>query len=176
MKDCMSLKGEPIEDFVKRHHQSLVTVAKAIVGNIYAEEVVQDSWLTLLSGTTEIRNIHSLEAWLFRVVVNKSINKKKKEQKLTSFQSMQFHGEDQHNKNDIFDYDSTPENILSFLESIDNIEHVWLGLPFAQKRAAQMSFGGNYSNEEIAKALGISTNNCKVTIHRAKTKLRNALI
>lgn len=107
-------EGPLITDIVSRHHKKLVMIAARIVGHIYAEEVVQDTWLTLLHGSTLTKEIHSIEAWLYKVVVNKSINRKKREQRAESLNhNILYPDRAQSSDSEIADFETMPENILS---------------------------------------------------------------
>ena len=155
------------------YNSSLVNKASGIVGERYAEEIVQDTWLKLMQSWDSIRDFESIGSWLNRVVFNKSINKLRKEQLTLSLDQL-FLSEDTPNP-DIQNYFSSvsesPEHLASSQQTLLKAYAKWQVMPNNQKVAFNMGVIEGYNYQEIAKKLNVSLSNSKVILHRAKVAL-----
>jgi RNA polymerase sigma-70 factor (ECF subfamily) len=80
--DMASASAEPagatpnaIEDLYRLHHRELLRVATAIAGSVeLGEDAVQEGLARALAGRSSFRASGTLEAWLWKVVVNAARN------------------------------------------------------------------------------------------------------
>ena len=71
---------------VQRYYAPMVRLARSIVHNREsAEEVVQDAWVGVLKGLAKFEGRSAVKTWLFRIVVNRSITRRKKEGRSIAF-------------------------------------------------------------------------------------------
>lgn len=170
-------KEEMIELLFSRYHHGLVKRASSVVGELFAEEIVQDTWLTLLLVWDTIRDKELIRPWLNKVVLNKSLNRLKKENRITSVEQVisiddTFCHEFESRVAPLSD---EPERILSFEEKLLEVEASWYRLTTNQKSVCELRFIHGYKYEQIADRLGVSISNSKVILHRAKASLTYAL-
>lgn len=168
---------EWIEELFTRFHSILVAKATVIVGDLYAEDIVQDTWITLEQSWDTLKDIESVGPWLNRVVFNKSINKLKRERRSVSLE--QLLSDEQQFDSEIETYfvavSDDPEVALSTYENLVQIETSWYRLTANQKKACEMRFVNGYQYKQIADHLGVSITNSKVILHRAKQRLVSAI-
>src|SRR6185295_20302347 len=73
---------------VRRHHPSMVRVARAFVASdAVAEEVVQEAWLGVLDGIGQFEGRSSLRSWLFSIVANRARSRAAREARSAPFSS-----------------------------------------------------------------------------------------
>lgn len=157
-----------VEALVEKYHSSLVNKAKSMVGGAYAEEIVQDTWLTFIELKRAGCQIHSQKAWLNKAVINKSINIIKRESKLISM-----------NEDDLMALEqphnvimcAQPEDNCELFDKIKQLESNWMRLTENQKKACEYKFIYGYSNLEISELMNISVVNSRVILSRAKKRL-----
>ncbi|MDT8427769.1 MAG: RNA polymerase sigma factor [Pseudomonadales bacterium] len=64
---------------VKKYHRKLWYVARAIAGEIWAEEVLQDAWLSVYRSIGNFEGRSSLKTWLYTIVKNQAKTRLRKE-------------------------------------------------------------------------------------------------
>ncbi|MEX0619458.1 MAG: RNA polymerase sigma factor [Pseudohongiellaceae bacterium] len=72
---------------VSEHHLRFLAVARAITGDTWAEEVVQDAWLAIYRGLPAFEGRSSLKTWLFTIVKHAAKARLRKEKRLVSLDS-----------------------------------------------------------------------------------------
>lgn len=163
-----------LANLVEQYHKKLTFKAASIVGDIYAEEIVQDVWETLVSGDVNLFDINSISHWLHRVVINKSLNRNKRENKVISLEQLTSNtcvtSKSQQMEIAIID-EASPEDILVGTQKVRAIASSWDALPETQKRALELRLFKGYSYQMIADELCITVSNAKVIIHRARSKV-----
>jgi RNA polymerase sigma-70 factor (ECF subfamily) len=183
-------------EVVQRHHGSLVRMAQSFVNNrAVAEEVAQDTWVAVLQGIDRFEGRSSLKTWIFQILVNRAKTRGMRESRCINFSGMidgnsdsgypsvdpsrflpaddaQYPGhwacQPQH-------WDMTPEQQLLSRESQTFIEQAIASLPQLQKEVITLRDVQGWENEEICALLGISEANCRVLLHRARSRMRQAL-
>lgn len=176
---CSSVPSneEQIRRLFTRYHNGLVKKAAGVVGELFAEEVVQDAWVTFLQVWDTIRDSESIGPWLNTVVINKSLNRLKKEKKCIRLEHFD-------NKDDDFRYEveslvaplsDEPETTLSFHQKLLIAEASWYRLSSQQQKVCQLRLLQGYEYQQIADELGVSISNSKVLLHRARSRLVAAL-
>lgn len=169
---------EYLEGLVKIYHQQLIVSAASIVGDLYAEEIVQDVWELLSSGEVNLYDIHSIRHWLHKVVINKALNRYKRESRSVSLELMnseelgiiKIKHLDNYNI-----YEASPEAILVATQKAIKLMTLWDSLPDIQKRALELRYFSDNSYRDIALELNMTVSNAKVTIHRVRSKLMEQL-
>jgi RNA polymerase sigma factor (sigma-70 family) len=142
----------------------LTTYAYNILGSLEeARDVVQDAFLKFME--IDADKIEDRKAYLVRTVINLSINRKKRQQKLISSYPGPWLPEpvatetadDTIQREDILSY-----SLMVLLEK----------LTAKQRAVFILKEAFDYEHEEIADALGITTENSRKLLSRAKVQLR----
>jgi RNA polymerase sigma-70 factor, ECF subfamily len=168
------------------------------VGGIYlrdaavVEEVVQDTWLDLLEGLERFEGRSSLKTWLFTILTNNAKTRGKRESRSLSFSQLEGAETDEPavdperflppGQRWAGHWDNKPqpwgrsieEDVLS-RELLQRIESAIQGLPSVQRTVISLRDVEGCSSEEVCNVLGVSETNQRVLLHRARSKVRQAL-
>ncbi|RZK42133.1 MAG: RNA polymerase sigma factor [Pedobacter sp.] len=128
-----------------------------------AEDILQETFLTVFKEIDRLSNVASLESWIKRIAINKAIShlRKRKIQfaEIDSVDVIEAEKEYDPVENEIFE--SKVEDVR---KSIDF-------LPQGYKTVVCLYLFENIPQEEIASMLGISHNTVRTQYHRAKKKI-----
>jgi RNA polymerase sigma-70 factor (ECF subfamily) len=168
------------------------------VGGIYlkdpamVEEVVQDTWIDFLEGLERFEGRSSLKTWLFTILTNNAKTRGKRESRSLSFSQLVGVETDEPAVDPqrflppgqrwagIWALKPQPwgrsieEEVLSH-ELLMRIEAVIEGLPGVQRTVISLRDVNGWPSEEVCNVLGISETNQRVLLHRARSKVRQAL-
>src|SRR4051794_32456503 len=73
-------------DLIRRHHASMVRVARLYVADrSVAEEVVQETWLAVLTEIDGFREQSSIKTWIYRILVNRASSRGAREHRILPF-------------------------------------------------------------------------------------------
>ena len=165
---------------VKTMYNQLLIVARAIAGSSIADEVVQESWISVLRALPKFEGRSTLKTWITRIVANEAKRRKKKESRQVSLDS--FTDEDD-NFLDRFDskghwssppgsWDiASPDEILEESQLKKCIDATVKVLPEKQKAVFLLRDMENYSLEQICNIIDVSDSNVRVLLFRARNKL-----
>ena len=177
---------------VDTHHASLVRVARQYVPTEeIAEDVAQEAWLGLLRGLDTFEGRSSLRTYLFRIVMNLARTRGAREARTAPFSSL---GRDDdgpaldperfiqapspgagHWVSPIRPWGLSAEQLALSAEALEKVGEAIAELPEAQRRVVTLRDVEGFGSEEVCDLLDLSEGNQRVLLHRARTKLRNAL-
>lgn len=177
-------------ELVRRHHAGLVRLARVFCRvQATAEEVVQDSWIAVLTGIGGYSGEAPLKAWISGIVVNKARSRAARDGRVRSFSD--FAGQDEADANgldpDRFTANGawaeppapwdglTPEREAADRELLGYLAAEIETLPEAQRAVVLLRDVGGVEPAEICRMLGITDGNLRVLLHRARTRLRAAV-
>lgn len=141
-----------------------------------AEEVVQDVFVEVHRSASKFDNKSSLSTWLYRITVNKSIDKLRfqKSVKRFSFLSSIFSDEENRFREDI--PDSTNHGIQADNKESEKIIHQAMNkLPETQRTAFVLTQVEDLSGKEAAEIMKTTSKAVESLIQRAKANLRKEL-
>lgn len=150
---------------VNRHKDLAFTIAFRILNNREdSEEVVQDAFVKIYRGLSGFRQDAKFSTWLFRIVYNAAISKKRV--KKPGFQSI---GELSavHVVSGLAEQDNTPDEERDLI-----LEKAMLKLPEEERTIVTLFYMNESSVEEIHSITGLSKSNIKVKLFRARKKLQ----
>lgn len=175
---------------VRRYHGTLVGVATTVIGSrAQAEEVVQDTWLAVLGAIGNFEGRSSLSTWLFSIVMNRArtrvmregrtvglpagLDGSPTEERAVPLSAFDSHGHwgDMPRLWDELD----PERVIAGRQLW---EHVLAGLetlPAGQKAVLVLRDMEGQSADEACTLLGISAENQRVLLHRARGRIRKLI-
>jgi RNA polymerase sigma-70 factor (ECF subfamily) len=181
------------ERLVARHHAALVRVARQYVPTQeIAEDVAQEAWLGLLRGLDSFEGRSSLRTYLFRIVMNLARTRGVREARSAPFSSLVRDDEDGpsvaperfiqspargagHWASPIRPWSGSAEQIALTAEAVQKVYEAIARLPEAQRRVVTLRDVEGFSADEVCDLLELSEGNQRVLLHRARTKLRQAL-
>lgn len=158
-----------------------------------AEEVVQEAWLGVLSGIGRFEGRASLKTWIFRIVANIAKTRGEREHRSVPLSSLT--GGDEDGGEPSVDADrfltggrwaghwtsapsrwsELPEEQLVGSETTAVIEAAIAALPDVQRTVISLRDVEGWSSDEVRNVLDLSETNQRVTLHRARAKVRKAL-
>lgn len=175
---------------VKRDSGPLLRVARSLVRDpASAEELVQETWLAVLTGLGAFEERSSLRTWLFCILVNKARTRSARDGRTVSFSSMAApaDGEGEAVDPERFDADGAwrdppstwseenPERLAMGAETRAAIEEAIAALPPNQRAVMTLRDVEGLETDEICNLLSISVTNQRVLLHRARARVRAAL-
>lgn len=171
---------------IDKYGPSLLRLASLYVpSRSVAEEVVQETWLAVLTGLERFEGRSSLKTWLFRILTNKAKTRGQRESRIRPFSSFAADGDEGDTAVDVdrFARDGhwvapprgVPEERLLAGETRRVVEQTIAALPENQRAVITLRDVEGLSAEEACNVLGVSETNQRVLLHRARAKVRAAL-
>ena len=173
---------------------SMLRVARMYVSTrAVAEDVVQETWLAVLSGIERFEGRSSLKTWIFRILTNRAKTRGEREGRSIPFSSFASDADadegatvdaDRFQRGGQFEgawrsapsrWSDLPENRLVGKETIEVAQAAIAALPESQRTVITMRDVDGWSAEEVRNVLGLSESNQRVLLHRARAKVRRAL-
>ena len=156
-----------------------------------AEEVVQETWLAVLSGIDRFEGRSSLNSWIFSILVNQARKRGVREHRTMPLSSLGPSGSEEHSVDpDRFQKDDDawpghwatpprpwqrPERRLLSLEARSQLRHALAQLPERHRMVVALRDVEGCSAEEVCEMLELSEENQRVLLHRGRSRLRAAL-
>lgn len=181
-------------DLVQRYHLGLVRLAQTFVpSQAIAEEVAQETWVGVLQGIDRFEERSSLKTWIFQILVNRARTRGEREARSVSFSAIDLETDNCGPSVDPSSFagpeseypdhwlvpprpwNLTPEQALLSQECKGHIERAIAGLPPIQREVITMRDVQGWSSEEVCNILGVSESNCRVLLHRARSRVRRAM-
>jgi RNA polymerase sigma-70 factor, ECF subfamily len=183
-------------DLVNRYSGSLLRLAMVYVpSRAVAEEVVQETWLGVLSGLDRFEGRSSLKTWLYRIAMNRAMTRGERERRTIPLSSL---GEREATEDgpaidpDRFlpadherfplgwaapprRWEESPERSLESAETLAHVRAAIAKLPPVQRLVISLRDLEGWESDEVRNALGLSQTNQRVLLHRARTRVRAAL-
>ncbi|TML60777.1 MAG: sigma-70 family RNA polymerase sigma factor [Actinobacteria bacterium] len=162
----------------------MLRVARMYVSSrAVAEEVVQEAWVAVLDGIGRFEGRSSLKTWIFRILTNIAKTRGQREGRSIPFSSLVSDDEasvdpDRFAENGQWSSPPRswgPEERLLGGETRAVVEAAIAELPPNQAIVISMRDVGGFTAEEACNALDISETNQRVLLHRARSKVRQAL-
>lgn len=179
------LDGENVafEWLVGQYHNRLLVVARGIIGDAFAEEVVQDAWLSAIKALPEFAGRSSLSTWLIQITANGAKSRLRREKRHVSLdEGWQLGNDDQrfdarqHWQNSISQWElATPEAITENTELSALIAEAFANLPPMQQAVLELYDLQQTTMPEICNILDISASNARVLLHRARSTIHQQI-
>jgi RNA polymerase sigma-70 factor, ECF subfamily len=179
---------------VREYHGSLVRVARTYVSTqAAAEEVAQETWLGVLNGLDRFEGRSSLRTWIFRILTNIAKTRGERDRRSLPFSSL---GDESvadepsvdpdrfmpsgerwagHWKSYPERWGELPDERLLANETLTRVQDAIDRLPPVQQQVITLRDVEGWSSEEVCSALALSETNQRVLLHRARSKVRQAL-
>jgi RNA polymerase sigma-70 factor, ECF subfamily len=171
---------------------TMLRVARSFVASPQsAEDVVQDTWLGMLSGLARFEGRSSLRTWAFSILVNRARTRGAREARTLAWSSLDSRegpmaedkfagsgGEHPSHWTSIdvpSRWDTVPENVALSREVLHQLDRALSALPPRQRKVVTMRDVCGMRADEVCAILNISPQNQRVLLHRARAVLRDAL-
>jgi len=178
---------------VRRYHWLMLRVAYAQLKDRSAgEEVVQETWLAVIKGIDSFAGRSSLRTWMFRILTHQASARLERDGRQIPFSALasadavaaepsveasRFFPRD-HRPRPFFwvsDPREWPEDALLAAEVRSVIGAAVQQLPDSQRVVITLRDLEGWAADEVCEALGISDGNQRVLLHRARSRVRDAL-
>jgi RNA polymerase sigma-70 factor (ECF subfamily) len=159
-----------------------------------ADEVVQETWLAVVRGIDRFEGRSSLKTWIFRILANIAKTRGVREARsipLSSLAAELADGEPAVDPDRFLDqqherwpghwsspparWDTLPEEHLEGRETLAALERAIEQLPPLQRRVIVLRDVEGWEADEVCRLLALSEGNQRVLLHRARSKVRQAL-
>lgn len=142
------------------------SISRIVSHTAEAEDLLQDTFFTVFSDVSKLKGINSVEGWIKRIAINRSISHLRKNKIM--FSDL---GDNELADNDVY---SVEENEI-FDCKVEDIRNSIEQLPQGYKTILNLYLFENMPHEEIAGVLGISHSTVRTQYHRAKKRILSEL-
>lgn len=178
---------------IDRYHASLVRIATLFVRDYdIAEEVAQETWIGVLRGIDRFEGRSSFRTWLFSILTNQARRRGERERRIVPFSSLGRIGDNEpavdperffppgdewtgywaSPPRDLVD---DPETVLLSAETRAVIDRAMVDLPDNQQAVIRLRDVEGWDAADVCNMLGLSATNQRVLLHRARSRVRQAL-
>lgn len=170
-------------ELIQRHHSAMLNLARAIVGEVFAEDVVQDTWVAVYNALPRFEARSSLKTWILTITTNEARARLRRDSRLTSLDELdgdtpgsyldqQHFRSSGHWQTPVPHWgNESPEALLEEKQLQHCITHTLNALPPLQKAVFLLRDVEQESFEDICKILQVSSANVRVLLHRARLTL-----
>lgn len=183
--------ADAFRHLVRSLHAPLVRLARLYVPAALAEEVVQDTWLAVAQSIGGFEGRAALKTWVYRIMLNKVRTLAKRESRIVPFASVGPNLDvapsvepDRLVHPDLgagywpeapARWETRPEEQLLAGETMAVVTEAMAKLPDAQREVITLRDVEGWGSQEVCDALGISSVNQRVLLHRARAVVRGEL-
>jgi RNA polymerase sigma-70 factor (ECF subfamily) len=175
---------------IRRFHGSLTGLAASIIGSrAQAEEVVQDGWLAVFSGIGGFEGRSSVVTWVFSIVLNRARTRAVREGRLVGLPALmegtppggravdasEFKPDGHWNEAPRLWDQIDPERIVAGRQLWDHVMEAIERLPNGQRAVLVLRDIEGCEAEEACTLLGITAENQRVLLHRARGRIRQSI-
>jgi RNA polymerase sigma-70 factor (ECF subfamily) len=182
---------QAFQSLVARLHGPMLRLAMGYVHDReIAEDVVQECWLTVLKNLDHFEERSTLKTWILGIALNIARSRRRKERRVLPFSSL-WRGSDREDRGPTVDpsrFDATgtwkekpdswsnvPESRLLSQETMRRVREAVDTLPPMQREVLVLRDVAGMDSAEVSGMLGITAENQRVRLHRARTTVRKML-
>lgn len=177
---------------VNQLNPGLARLARTYVTAAIADEVIQETWMAVIKSVDTFEGRSALKTWIYRIMLNKVRAVAEREAKIVPFTSVGAYHETDRPAVDIdrlvhpdlgYGYwneapqrwDSLPAERFDARETATRIANAINDLPGAQREVVALRDIEGWDADEVCNALGISSVNQRVLLHRGRVAIRAVL-
>ena len=159
---------------MRRYNQRLYRVVWSILGNdSEVESVMQDAYVSAFTHLDQFAARSKFSTWLTKIAVYEALARKKRQNRYVDLDSI---AESDKERSDMLaSKDKNPEERLLDRELEAILEHSVEALPELYRSVFVMRDVEGLDTAETADSLGITEENVKTRLHRARTMIRGEL-
>jgi RNA polymerase sigma-70 factor, ECF subfamily len=177
-----------------RYDAPLRRLARSFVASgATADEVVQDTWLAVIEGIDRFEQRSSLKTWIYRILMNKARTRGARDKRSVVFSTVvpdtdggptfppdRFrppgHPGAGHWATEPAAWDSIPHHELEAGETLERVRAAIDDLPAVHRGVITLRDIEGCSSAEVCELLDLTPGNQRVILHRARAKVRAALV
>ena len=170
---------------VTAYHAMMIYVARSIVGDAIADEVAQEAWVAVLRALPKFERRSSLKTWIMRIVSNTAKSRLRHESRTVNLDDLSDSGP-MINPNHFDErghwssppsvwHADTPDSLLASKQLQECIDRTIKELPPIQRSVITLRDIQGLDMETICKILEVSESNARVLLHRARSRVREAI-
>ena len=179
---------------VEKLHRPLIRTAIRYVRDPdLAEEVVQETWIAVITGVDRFEGRSSLQTWIFQIATFKARTRGQRERRVVQLSSIQDADAETgkpsvdierfvpagrwtgHWASPPANWGADSEALVLSAEARDVIQRAMAGLPEAQRTVMTLRDFDGVGSDVVSAILTISPGNQRVLLHRARSRVRAAL-
>jgi RNA polymerase sigma-70 factor, ECF subfamily len=180
---------------VNTHNASLRRLALAFVSSdAVAEEVVQETWLAVLTGIARFEGRSSIKTWIFKILTNRAKTRAIREKRTINFSELEDPLETGHAAVDparflsashptwpghwaspLDEWSASAEDAVVSRETMGVLQRGLDRLPPGQRIVVALRDVHGWPAVEVCEVLGLSEANQRVLLHRGRSRLRGIL-
>ncbi len=179
-------------DLFARSYPMMKRVARTYVASdAVAEEIVQDTWMAIVTGIDRFEGRSALGTWMFSILTNQAKSHSARERRAVPLSCIAPSDPEEPSVDpDRFQKDDDawpghwatpprpwqkPERRLLSLEARERLKAALAELPDRQRLIVGLRDVDGHSAEEVCDLLGLSQENQRVLLHRGRSRLRAVL-
>ncbi len=163
---------------IKRYQDKVLFLAYDLVGNYSdAQDIAQNAFMRAMRGLSSFKAQSTFSTWLYRIVVNLTIDHKRAISRRRTYSFDEHTSEDSDQSYvDLFDSDDKLPDEIAELKDFDRqVKQIIESLPHNQKVAFVMRHYHDMDMTEIANVLNCKPGTVRSHLFRAIAKLRSSL-
>ena len=159
---------------MRRYNQRLYRVTRAILrDDAEAEDVTQEAYVRAYQHLSQFAGRSSFATWLTRIAIHEALGRVRRHRKMEEIDAMEEHRRD--SLEQLSAHTSTPEQAVATAEVRSLLERSIDALPDAYREIFMLREVEEMSTTETAQCLGITEENVKTRLHRARAMLRKEI-
>lgn len=187
IKQLIAGEDSAFRQLIAQHHSLMLNIARAIIGDAFADEVVQEAWVSVYKNIASFERRSSLKTWLMTIVSNQAKARLRKESRQVSLEQLDGDTPGSYLDGNHFQTNGhwaqptprwnneSPEALLEEKQLQRCIAKTLTLLPHAQKTAFILRDVEQQSFEDICSLLNVSAANARVLVHRARLTLMQVI-
>jgi RNA polymerase sigma-70 factor (ECF subfamily) len=168
---------DEFETIFDEYHTKILGYLTRMVGSDDAEDLAQEVFDKIHRGLPGFQGKSRLSTWIYRIATNAAIDKSCSASYKYEKERRTFEDETPQVSSSVMESPSPPDTdqLVIRKEMSDCINEFVDALPSNYKTVLVLSELEGLANKEIAEILGISLDNVKIRLHRARARLKEAL-
>lgn len=182
------------DSLVAKHHSALIRIAMGFVADREAaEEVAQDTWMTVIQSLDLFEERSSLRSWIFGILIHKAKDRGVREKRHLTFSVLESIDDEREEAVDPARFhqsgeraghwafppqpwdDQTPEKLLASKQAVAAMRRAIDGLPPTLRTVLILRDMEGMESADVCAMLQITETNLYVRLHRARERVRQAV-
>jgi RNA polymerase sigma-70 factor (ECF subfamily) len=171
------VSDQNFNEIFDKYHPRILQYLSRIVGPDDAEDLSQVVFDKISRGLNRFKGKSSLSTWIYRIATNTAIDISRSAVSKYEREHNSFEDDSSHESSDAPVAPASPvtDQLVIRKEMNDCINEFIDKLPTDYKTVIVLSELEGMTNKEIAEILGITLDNVKIRLHRARVRLKKAL-